>query len=33
MSNGFVWLAIPSTVDPRSPAFEHAAAACNLGLS
>lgn len=33
MSNGVAWLAIPGSIDVRSPAFEHAAAACNLGLS
>jgi hypothetical protein len=33
MSNGVAWLAIPGAIDVRSPAFEHAAATCNLGLS
>jgi hypothetical protein len=33
MSNGVAWLAIPNSIDVRSPAFERAAAACNLGLS
>jgi hypothetical protein len=33
MSNGVAWLAIPDSIDVRSPAFEQAAAACNLGLS
>ena len=33
MSNGVAWLAIPDTIDVRSPAFERAAAACNLGPS
>ncbi len=29
-SNGVAWLAIPDSIDVRSPAFEQAAAACNL---
>ena len=33
MSNGVAWLAIPDSIDVRSPAFERAAATCNLGLS
>jgi hypothetical protein len=33
MSHDDVWWAIPNSVDVRSPAFEQAAAACNLGLS
>jgi hypothetical protein len=33
MSNDGVWLAIPNSIDVRSPAFARAAAACNLGLS
>jgi hypothetical protein len=33
MSNDGVWLAIPNSIDMRSPAFDSAAAACNLGLS
>jgi hypothetical protein len=33
VSNGVAWLAIPDSVDLRSPAFEQAAAACKLGLS
>jgi hypothetical protein len=33
MSNGVAWLAVPDSIDVRSPAFERAAAACNLGLS
>ena len=33
MSNGIAWLAIPDSIDVRSPAFERAAAACNLGMS
>jgi hypothetical protein len=33
MSNDGVWLAIPDSIEVRSPAFEQAAAACNLGLS
>lgn len=33
MSNDGVWLAIPSSVDVRSPLFDRAAAACDLGLS
>ena len=32
MSNGVAWLAIPNSIDVRSPAFERAAAACNLGI-
>jgi hypothetical protein len=32
-SNGIAWLAIPSSIDVRSPEFEQAAAACNLGQS
>jgi hypothetical protein len=26
-----VWLAVPNSIDPRSPAFTHAATACNFG--
>ncbi|MGB9111766.1 MAG: hypothetical protein WCF24_03455 [Acidimicrobiales bacterium] len=33
MSNDGVWLAIPNSIDTQSPAFEHAAAACNFGQS
>ena len=33
MSNDGVWLAIPDSIDVRTPAFDRAAAACNLGLS
>jgi hypothetical protein len=33
MSNDGVWLAIPGSIDERSPIFERAAAACGLGLS
>ncbi len=33
MSNDGVWLAIPNSIDVRSPAFDKAAAACNLALS
>ncbi len=33
MSNDGVWLAIPGSIDERSPLFERAAAACGLGLS
>jgi hypothetical protein len=33
MSNGVAWLAIPASIDVRSPSFERAATACNLGLS
>lgn len=33
VSNGIAWLAIPDSIDVRSPAFEHAAATCKLGLS
>jgi hypothetical protein len=33
MSNGVAWLAIPGSIDVRSPAFKQAAASCNLGLS
>jgi hypothetical protein len=33
MSNDGVWLAIPGSIDERSPAFDKAAGACNLGLS
>jgi hypothetical protein len=29
-SNGVAWLAIPDSIDVRSPAFEQAAAACNF---
>jgi hypothetical protein len=32
-SNGVAWLAIPDSIDVRSPAFERAAAACKLGQS
>jgi hypothetical protein len=31
MGHNGVWLAIPNSIDPKSPAFEHAAAACNFG--
>jgi hypothetical protein len=31
MGHNGVWLAIPNSIDPQSPAFEHAAAACNFG--
>jgi hypothetical protein len=31
-SNGFVWLAIPDSIDLRSPATVRAAAACKLSL-
>jgi hypothetical protein len=33
MSNDGVWLAIPNSIDVRSPAFEHAAIACSFALS
>jgi hypothetical protein len=33
MSNDGVWLAIPNSIDVRSPAFERAAAACNFAQS
>lgn len=33
MSNGAAWLAIPDSINARSPAFEQAAVACNLGQS
>jgi hypothetical protein len=33
VNNGFAWLAIPSSIDVRSPAFERAAAGCDLELS
>ena len=33
MSNDGVWLAIPGSIDVRSPLFLRAAASCNLGLS
>jgi hypothetical protein len=33
MSNDGAWLAIPSSIDVRSPAFEQAAAACKLDQS
>ncbi|MGH3431163.1 MAG: hypothetical protein ACRDQZ_26945 [Mycobacteriales bacterium] len=33
MSNGGAWLAIPDSIDLGTPAFNHAAAACNLELS
>ncbi len=33
MSNDGVWLAIPDSIDVRSPAFDRAAAACGLGQS
>jgi hypothetical protein len=26
-----VWLAVPNSIDPQSPAFEQAATACNFG--
>ena len=29
-SNGVAWLAIPNSIDVQSPAFEQAAAACNV---
>jgi hypothetical protein len=29
-SNGVAWLAIPDSIDVRSPAFEHAATACSF---
>jgi hypothetical protein len=29
-SNGIGWLAVPSSIDVRAPAFEQAAAACNF---
>jgi hypothetical protein len=29
-SNGVAWLAIPESIDVRSPAFKQAAAACKL---
>lgn len=32
MSNGVAWLAVPSSIDVRSPAVKRAAAACNLEL-
>ena len=32
-SNGVAWLAIPKSIDVRSPAFKQAAAACSLGLA
>ena len=32
-SNGVAWLAIPDSIDVRSPAFEQAAVACHSGLS
>jgi hypothetical protein len=31
MGHNGVFLAIPNSIDPRSPAFKHAAAACNFG--
>ena len=31
IANGGYFLAIPSSIDPRSPAFKQAAAACNFG--
>jgi hypothetical protein len=33
MSNGYAWLAIPGSIDVRSPMFERAAASCDVGLS
>jgi hypothetical protein len=33
MSNGVAWLAIPDSIDVRSPAFDRAAGACGLGAS
>jgi hypothetical protein len=33
MSNDGVWLAIPDSIEVRSPAFDRSAAACNLGRS
>jgi hypothetical protein len=33
MSNGVAWLAIPGSIDLRSPLFQQAAATCKLGLS
>lgn len=32
-SNGVAWLAIPESIDVRTPAFKHAASLCSLGLS
>jgi hypothetical protein len=32
MSNDGAWLAIPDSIDVRSPAFERASEACDLGL-
>ena len=29
-SNGVAWLAVPDSIDVRSPAFKQAAAACKL---
>ena len=31
MGHNGVWLAIPNSIDPQSPAFKQAAAACNFG--
>ena len=31
MGRNGVWLAIPNSIDPQSPAFKQAAAACNFG--
>jgi hypothetical protein len=31
MGHNGVWLAIPNSIDPQSPAFEQAAARCNFG--
>ena len=33
VSNGVAWLAVPDSIDVRSPAFARAAAACSLGHS
>jgi hypothetical protein len=32
-SNGVAWLAIPNSINVRSPVFKQAAGACNLGIS
>jgi hypothetical protein len=31
MDRNGVWLAVPNSIDPQSPAFKQAAAACNFG--
>jgi hypothetical protein len=31
MGHNGVWLAVPNSIDPQSPAFKQAAAACNFG--